>query len=70
MVRVSTCPICGFPFAVGGEVIKCVSLAFLPVLHGFFEDIIFAPEFFRFFFAIDKVHIGIYFVVHIFLLHL
>lgn len=35
-----------------------------------FEDIIFAPEFFRFFFAIDKVHIGIYFVVHIFLLHL
>ena len=52
------------------SVIKCVSLAFLTVLHGFFEDIIFAPEFFRFFFAIDKVHIGIYFVVHIFLLHL
>ena len=52
------------------SVIKCVSLAFLTVLHGFFEDIIFAPEFFRFFFAIDKVHIGIYFVVHLVLLHL
>ena len=50
------------------SVIECISLSFLAVLHRFLKNVILTPEFFSFFLALDKVHVGINFVIHICLL--
>ena len=50
------------------SVIEGVSLSFLAVLHRFLKNVILTPEFFSFFLALDKVHVGINFVIHICLL--
>ena len=44
MTRVSTCPICGFPFAVEVRRRKC-SPDILSLFDAFLEDMIFIPEF-------------------------
>ena len=50
------------------SIVKSIGLALLTIFHGFLKNIIFTPEFFRFLLALNEVHVGVNFVVHVILL--
>ena len=45
-------------------IIEHVSRIVFAVLHTFFEDLVFFPEFFYLFFTIYKIQVRIYFLIH------
>ena len=48
------------------SVIKGICRAAFSLLHTFLKCVVFFPELFNFFFALYKVHVGVYFAVHAF----
>ena len=50
------------------SVVECVSRTFFTILHTFFKNMVFFPEFFYFFLAIYEIEIRVYFLVQSFFL--